>query len=189
MNIYSRVPCQHQHALVEYIFNHRHAAAVNSEECDQLHIQHKSRFCTPFVRSQCTACACRVTSISDFFFVLAGCQHAKQKDVLLARFFFTNVLLNCHDALRHKHTKVIHCCTRIPQTQECRSPQSSFPESTPPGPPLRHFSRPRRHDPLAPIDFPPEIRSNRQQAMGFLTRLIGRRGDYPMRPTPHLLFL
>ena len=48
-----------------------------------------------------------VTSMSNFFFLLSGCQHAKEKDVLVARFFFTNLVLNCHDALCHKHTKVI----------------------------------------------------------------------------------
>ena len=53
------------------------------------------------------SCACRVTSMSNLFFVLGGCQHAKQKDVLVARFFFTNLTLSCHDALCHKHTKVV----------------------------------------------------------------------------------
>ena len=45
--------------------------------------------------------------MSNLFFVLGGCQHAKEKDVLVARFFLTNLVLNCQDALCHKHTNVI----------------------------------------------------------------------------------
>ena len=84
------------------------------QECDQLHIQHKSNSCTSFDPSQCRARLCNHEELrlqsdkyEQFFFVLGGCQHAKQKDVLVARYFFTNLMLNCHDALRHKYTKVI----------------------------------------------------------------------------------
>ena len=53
------------------------------------------------------SCACRVTSMSDVFFLLASFQYAKQKDVLVARFLFTNLMLNCHHALCPKHTNWI----------------------------------------------------------------------------------
>ena len=46
--------------------------------------------------------------MSNLFFVLGGCQHAKEKDVLVARFFLTNLVLNCQDAMCHKHTNVIY---------------------------------------------------------------------------------
>ena len=112
LNIYSRAPCQHQHALVEYIFHHKCVAAVSSGVRPAPHTAQNvllHRFCHS-VQQGCAItrnCALRVTSMSNLFFVLGGCHHAKEKYVIAARFFFTNSVLNCHDALCLKHTNVI----------------------------------------------------------------------------------
>ena len=136
-------------------------------------------------------CAFRVTSMSNFFFVLAGCQHAKKEDVLVARSFLHKLgaeLSRC--SVPQAHQRIFHCCTRIFQTLECRTLQSLFLESTPS---LRHSGRLRRHDPLAPIYFPPQIRPNSEEfRLDYWSRWIlllqtSQRltGEYPRRPSPH----
>ena len=128
-----------------------------------------------------TGCACRVTSISDFFFMLAGCQHAKQKDVLVVRFFFSNSVLNCHDARYHKHTKFIFIAA-----------QAS----------LRHKSVDLRHlhfwsrllqdlhsvtvVACVIMNLSLELLESLDSSPPTSHRLSG---DYPRRPTQHLSFL
>ena len=78
----------------------------------------------------------------------------------------------------------------MPQTLECRSLRSSFLESTPP---LHHSGRLRRHDPLAPKYFPPQIRPNCEKfrlncwSRWILLLQASHRlsGEYPRCPSLH----
>ena len=149
------------------------------QECDQLHIQHNTHFCTPFVPSQCSAKLCNHEELrlqSDEykqFLLCAGRLSTCQAERCPCRAIFLHKLgaelSRC--SVPQAHWSNFQCCTRTPQTQECRSLQSSFLESNPP---LHNSGRTCCPDPVAPIYFPPQIRSNCQQAMGFFTRLIGR---------------
>ena len=115
------------------------------------------------------SCACIVTSMSEFFFVLAACPHAGQ-NVRVAQFCFTNLVLICHGYLCQKHTEASFIAARASPDKECRCLQSLFLKSTPP----LHDSGFLHHpDPFATTYFLVQIRSNCQQAVEVLTRLIG----------------
>ena len=168
------------------------------QERNQLHTQHKTCFCTPLVTSQCTAEFCNHEELRfqsdeyEQFLLCSGRLPTCQGEICHCRAIFLNnlgaELSRC--SVPQAHQRNFHCCTRISQTLECRSLQSSFLESTPP---LHHSDRLHRHDSLAPIYFPPQIRPNSEEvglnycSPWILLLQTSHRlsGKYPRRPSPH----